>query len=34
MSLEHCRLERKELISMDIRQGNEWNVGGGSGMRK
>jgi len=33
MSLEHSRPERMELISMEWRRRNEWNVGGGSGVR-
>jgi len=33
MSREHCRSVRKELMSMEWRQRNEWNVEGGSGVR-
>ena len=33
VSLEHCRSERKEFISMECRRRNEWKVGGGSGVR-
>jgi len=33
MSREHCRSERKELLSIEWRRRNEWNVGGASGVR-
>ena len=33
ISLEHCRSERNGFISMQWRRRNEWNVGGGSGVR-
>ena len=33
MSREHCRSVWKESISMELKRRNEWNVGGGSGVR-